>query len=278
MSENNAFDPNAPEGASAPSGGQYMTRKDFKLIVLATVFVSIAMIPVYFYMRERAYRATCVKNINGIMAALIIYSTEHDDRFPPLFSQNSKGEPDVDKDGIAYTWISDIYNLKSNRIDFVCPSASPEEYAYSANPNGGAPIPSTYGFYAPYSSFSTQIVDNPDTVIIIAETSNGGSNGSYDPKPFASKYDGYVIGWNTTNECVESNEDIFAVTRLAFPGTKDGKTDGATARHDTFINAVSASRIRIPLSPNGMATEYNPAKSLLTNHWQEPFRTKKMDQ
>ncbi len=275
MSENNAFDPNAPEGASAPSGGQYMTRKDFKLIVLVTIFLIIGMIPVYLYMREKAYKATCVRNINGMMAALTLYSAQHDDRFPPLYNENEKGEPDADANGIAYTWISDIYDLKGSRIDFVCPTASSEEYAYSANPNGGPPIPSTYGFYAPYASFSTPLVDNPDTVVILAETSNGGANMTYDPKPFASKYDGFVIGWDTTNDCSESNEDIHAVTRLAFPGTQDGKPDKGNGRHDRFINAISASRLKLALTPNNMATEFNPAKYMLTEHWQEPLRIKR---
>jgi hypothetical protein len=275
MSENTAFDPNAPEGSTAPSGGQYMTRKDFKLILLVTAFLIIGMVPVYLYMREKAYKATCVKNMGGIMEALMMYSTQHDDRFPPLFSENEKGEPDADANGIAYTWISDIYNLKASRIDFVCPSASKEEYAYSANPNGGDPIPSTYGFYAPYASFSINLVENPDTVVIIAETSNHGSANSYDPKPFSGKYDGYVIGWNNTNDCTESNEDVHAATRLAFPGSQDGKPDKANGRHDTFINAISASRLKLSLKPNNMITEFNPAKYLLTDHWQEPLRTKK---
>lgn len=278
MSENTAFDPNAPEGASAPSGGQYMTKKDFKLILLVTAFLIIGMIPVYLYMREKAYKATCVKNINGIMEALVMYSAQHDDRFPPLYNENEKGEPALDADGIPYTWISDIYNLKSSRIDFVCPSASKEEYAYSANPSGGAPIPSTYGFYAPYASFSTNLVENPDNVVIIAETSNKGANGSYDPKPFTGKYDGFIIGWNNTNDCVVSNEDVHSVTRLAFPGTQDGIPDRANGRHDQFINAISASRLKLTLKPNNMVTEFNPARYLLTDHWQEPLKTKRKQQ
>ena len=275
MSENTAFDPNAPEGASAPAGGQYMTRKDFKLIVLITGVLIIAMVPVYLYMREKAYKATCVKNINGMMEILSIYSAQHDDRFPPLYNENVNGEPDADKDGIAYTWISDIYPLKTSRIDFVCQTATKEDIAYSANPKGGDPIPSTYGFYAPYSSFSTELVENPDTVIILAETSNNGANQSFDPKPFADKNDGMIIGWPNSNDTTESNESIHAVTRLAFPGTQDGKPDKGNGRHDRTIYGISASRLKVILTPNDMATEFNPAKYLLTGHWQEPLRVKK---
>jgi hypothetical protein len=275
MSENTAFDPNAPEGATAPSGGQYMTKKDFRLIVLVTAFLIIGMIPVYLYMREKAFKATCVKNINGMMETLILYSAQHDDRFPPLYNENQKGEPATDSSGFAYTWVSDIYSLKSSRIDFVCPSAAKEEIAYSASPNGGAPIPSTYGFYAPFASYSTELVDNPDTVVILAETSNGGSNGTFDPKPFDGKYDGFVIGWPNTNECIESNDSIHSVTRLAFPGTQSGQPEKGNARHDKFINGISASRQKLKLFPNDMATEFDPAKFHLTGHWQEPLKAKK---
>ncbi len=279
MSENNAFDPSAPEGATAPSGGQYMTKKDFRMIVLVTFFLIIGMIPVYLYMREKAFKATCVKNMNGIMETLILYSTQHDDRFPPLYSENAQGEPETDANGYAYTWISDIYSLKSDRIDFVCPTASPEEWAYSANPTGGPPIPSTYGFYAPYASYSTVLVDNPDTVVILAETSNGGANGTFDPKPFGSKYDGFVIGWNNSNDFSgENNVDTKSVTRLAFPGTETGKPDKGNGRHSTFIYGISASRLKLTLTPNDMMTQYNPARYMLTGHWQEPLQPSKRKQ
>ncbi len=278
MSENTAFDPSAPEGSKGPGGGQYMTRKDFKIIVIITIVLTIAMIPLYLIMREKAYKATCVKNINGMMETLMIYSAQHDDRYPPLYYTDDKGQPDISKDGIAYTWISDIFPLKADRIDFTCPTASAEDIAYSANPKGGAPIPSTYGFYAPYASYSTELVENPDTVVILAETSNHGANMSYDPLPFTGKYDGFVIGWQNTNDCVESNDGIHSVTRLAFPGTQDGKPDLGIGRHDKTIYGISASRLRLTLTPKDMATEYNPAKSLLTGHWLEPLRTKSKKQ
>lgn len=276
MSENTAFDPNAPEGATAPSGGQYMTRKDFKLIVLITIVITIALVPVYLYMREKAFKATCVKNINGMMETLILYSTQHDDRFPPLYNENAKGEPDADANGIAYTWISDIYPLKSDRIDFVCPTADQADIAFSANPSGGAPIPSTYGFYAPYASYSTVLVDNPDTVVILAETANHGANRTFDPLPFDAKYDGMVIGWNNSNDFGDNkNVKTNSVTRLAFPDTADGRPDKGNGRHNTFIYGISASRLKLTLTPGDMMTEFNPAKYILTGHWQEPVQVGK---
>lgn len=277
MSENTAYDPSAPEGAASP-GGQYMTKKDAKWIIIVTFFLIIGMIPVYLFMREKAYKATCVKNINGVMEALTLYAAQHDDRFPPLYSENEQGEPVGQGDGAPYTWVSDVFPLMSDRVSFVCPSAGSDEYAYSMNPNGGAPIPSTYGFYAPYASYSTLLVDNPDTVIILAETSNGGANDTYDPKPFSTgKNDGFVIGWNNTN--LWPDETTKAVTRLAFPGTGGGEFGKGNGRHNSdgigMINAISASRLKVPLAPSDIATEYNASKYTLTGHWMEPIQRKK---
>ena len=271
MSENTAFDPAAPEG-DASAGSQYLSRKEAKLIIGIAAILFIAMIPIYLYMREKAYRSTCVKNLNGIREALTLYSAQHDDRFPPLYNENGKGEPDADANGYAYTWITDIYPLKNDRVDFICPTATIEDYAYSINPNGGAPIPSTYGFYAPYASYSTNLIDHQESVVVLAETSNKGANDTYDPKPFSStKYDGYIIGWNNSNEA--PNPDTHTVTRLAFPGSKDGTPSKAAGRHAQFINAVTASGMKIFLSPDDMRTDYNPAKYSLSGHWQEPPAT-----
>lgn len=273
MSENSSYDPSAPEG-STPVSSQYMSKRDVKLLLIISVPLILMLIPVYLYMREKAYKSTCIKNINGIMEAITLYSAQHDDRYPPAFADNGNGEPTLDADGYPYTWVSDVWSLKSDRVDFVCPTASKEEWAYSASPTGGAPIPSTYGFYAAYSSYSTQLVDNPDSVIILAETSNGGSHDTFDPHPFSNtKYDGYVIGWDNSNTWPDQNTK--SVTRLAFPGSRHGGTDKAEGRHDLMIYGINANRQREVLNPNNMLTDYNPSKFLLTGHWQEPLKSKK---
>ena len=279
MSENNAFDPSAPEGATAPSSGHYLTRKDAKFIGLATLVLAVGMIPIYLHMREKAFRVTCSKNLGGIMETMILYSTQHDDRFPPAFSENGKGEPDADANGVGYTWISDLYSLKSDRFDFVCPDATPEELTFSASPSGGAPIPSSYGYYAPYASYSSVLVDNQDVVVILSETSNRGANKTYDPKPFDSKYDGMIIGWNNSNDFGNGkNVDTRSVTRLAFPKTESGTSEKGDGRHGDFIYGISSSRVRLNLSPTDMLTEYNPSKYILTGHWQEPVQPGKRKQ
>ena len=79
-----------------------------------------------------------------------------------------------------------------------------------------------------------------------------------------------VIGWSNSNDFSgDNNVDTHSVTRLAFPGTSNGKPDKGNGRHNTFINAISASRLKLTLTPNDMMTEFNPAKYVLTGHWQE---------
>lgn len=273
MSENTTYDPAAPEGEQS-SGGQYLSKKDAKWLVVVSALLVVGLIPVYLYMREKAFQATCVKNMNGIMEAMILYSTQHDDRFPPLYNANTDGEPEEFNGGAPYTWVSDIWPLKSDRVEFVCPSASPDEYSYSANPTGGAPIASTYGFYAPYASYSTLLVDHPETVVILAETSNHGAATSYDPLPYkSSKYDGTVIAWDNSNDWPDENTKL--VTRLAFPGSQGGDASKANARHGKHINAISAARTKLFLFPTDMVTDYNPSKYTLSGRWQEPIHTKK---
>lgn len=270
MSENTAFDPNAPEGASGGVSSQYMSRKDFKWILGSIIVLCLLMTPIYFYMRDKAYKASCVKNMNGMMEALMVYASNHDDRYPPIHNGGA-GRPEVDSKGLPYTWISDIYSLKSDRITFVCQSASPEEASMSLDPATGEAIPSTYGFYTPYSTYSTNLVDNPDSVIVLAETSNGGSEDSYDPIPFQnSKWDGYAICWDNTNDWPD--DQTKSVTRLALRGSKDGPkaVDKAVGRHTTSIHAITASRLLLNLKPGSMITDYNRARFTLTGSWQEP--------
>lgn len=271
MSESSQYDPNAPEGAVSP-GAQYMSRRDLKWLLLSAAAVMVGMIPVYLYMRDKAYKATCIKNIGAIMEAMTIYATNHDDRLPPLYNMGENGEPFVDDRGLPYTWVSDIKPFMSTRASFVCPSASPEEYAYSADAANGDPIPSTYGFYAPYATAILSNIDDPNNVVLIAETSNHGSETSYNPKPFEStKNDGFVIAWNNSN--FEPDRETALITRLAFRGTIDGNINKAFGRHGV-VHAITASRQKKNLKAKDMVADYNPATYTLSGNWRQPIRPK----
>jgi|LakMenE18May11ns_1017448.scaffolds.fasta_scaffold9820519_1 hypothetical protein len=268
MSENTAYDPSAPEGASSP-GSQYLSRKDAKWLIGATIIVGIGLIPVYLYLRDKAWKSSCIKNMSGMMEAITIYAANSDDRMPPLYNTDDNGEPFLDKQGLPYTWISDIKPYSSDRISFICPAAKPEEIAYSVDANTGEPLGSTYGFYAPYATATIASIDDPNNVILLVETSNKGSQGSYDPLKFKSGGDdGFVVGWDNNN--FAPDKETQAVTRLAFRGTSNGSTEKGFGRHE-IIHGITASRQQKYLKPSMMLTEYNPATYSLAGSWRQPL-------
>ncbi len=269
MSENTAYDVDAPEGAKSP-GVQYMSRKDVKWILGATALILIGLIPVYISMRDKAFATTCKKNLSKIGEALQLYADQHDDRFPPVYEVGANGEPAVGPAGYPYTWISDIQPLMNVRATFVCPSADPSEYAYSASPTGGDPIPSTYGLYTAYSSSASKEADNADSIVLVAETANAGAVGSFDPLPYKStKQDGFLIGWDNSNAAPD--EATTAMTRLAFKNTSKGNYTQADGRHGFLIHAISVNRGLLYLKSEDIQTEYDRTKYSLAGKWREPL-------
>ena len=184
---------------------------------------------------------------------------------------NAEGEPFVASGSDApYTWISDIAPLLSKRTKLICPAADESEVAYSVNPEGGPPIGSTYGLYMPYANAIFGNIDSPDRVVLLTETSNAGSLGTYDPKPFKStKNDGMVVGWDNGN--FAPNQETQSVTRLAFKGTKNGPTGSAEGRHGEVIHAISAGRLKIYLNSSAMSTGFNKGTETLDFPWKEPI-------
>lgn len=271
MSENTAYDVDAPEGAKSP-GAQYMTRKDVKWILLATGLIMVGLIPVYISMRDKAYATTCKKNLSKIGEALQLYADQHDDRFPPVYEVGQNGEPSIGPAGYPYTWISDVQPLMSARASFVCPSADPSEYAYSASPTGGDAIPSTYGMYTAYSSSPVKEVENADNIVLVAETANAGALESLNPNPFTCKQDGFLIGWDNSNEAPD--EATTAITRLAFQKTAKGNFTQAQGRHGLISHAISVNRGLMYLKSEDIQTEYDRTKYSLAGKWREPLMNK----
>lgn len=267
-----AYDVDAPEGAKSP-GSQYLSRKDAKWILGVTAIVIVGLIPVYFSMREKAFKSTCVKNMGAIMEAIDLYASQHDDRLPPVYEAQANGEPQVDDRGYPITWVSEVAPLLSARASFVCPSADPSEYSYSVNMTGGEPIASTYGYYGAYSGHPAKEIDSPENVVLLAETSNGGAKGTFDPLPFENcKYDGFVIGWNNSNE--EPTEDTSSVTRLAFAGTSKGDFSLGQPRHGQVIHAITANRGKRNLTSSDAVTRYDRSKYALGGLWRQPITTR----
>jgi hypothetical protein len=249
------YDPTAPEG-ELPSRGQYMTRRDLKVIGAAILVFAVVSVPVYRMLLKQTESSRCTRNMQGIYEALTLYASEHDGRYPPIDRAESIGSiaPSLGEDGHVYTWASDVAGYLNARASFQCPSAQDSELVTTEDPRGPhKTLLSSYGMYSAYGTVLTSLVETPDTTIIVAETSNGGAQGTYDPLPLKSAGgqalpDGFVMGWDNGNENPEKTSSF--VTRLAFPGTANGKFLGdGDARHGNTIHMLTAGGSMIDAKP-----------------------------
>jgi hypothetical protein len=199
-----------------------------------------------------------------------LYATDHDDRLPPVYrTEGDNMTPGLgETTGRPWTYVSDIVLQMSDRANFVCPSAKPDEIVQNEHPQSGTKlIPSTYGMYQPYGTALRSSIPDPGQTIILAETSNHGAQGSFDPMPF--KYDGFVIGWNDANDHPTSSTN--AVTRLAFRGVTDGKFSEETqSRHDSGIHAVTANGQLLTLKPTDSRVTIQKSTGLPIGFWNFP--------
>jgi hypothetical protein len=221
------YDPQATE-EEASAKSQYLSFKDIKVLGLVMIGLVVLLIPIYNMGKKNSEKARCVQNFKSMFDAINVYSKDHDDGLPPLYVQGEGGLPATNNQGQPYAWISDTAGYMSTRASFLCPAATPGEEVVVQSPTGGAPVPSTYGMYAPYGGVKTFNIERADSTILLSETSNEGSNNTFDPLRF--KNDGIVVGWNDSND--QSTTDSTHVTRLAFRGSAGGAFTDVTGRHD----------------------------------------------
>jgi hypothetical protein len=262
------YDPTAPEG-EVSGRGQYMTKRDLKVILTSLAVLGVLAIPVYRFLLSRTESSRCTRNMQGISEALTLYATEHDGRYPPIDRTESvQGiTPALGDTGKVYTWASDISGYMNARASFQCPSAEESELVKTEDPRGdNKTILTSYGMYSAYGSCLTSLVENPDQTIIIAETSNQGARNTSDPAPMVSLSgqplpDGFVMGWNDGNDSPTKQSSY--ITRLAFQDSKGGKfSNDRGARHGDSIHVLSSSGqlidARPPSSNFGSLKRVNP--------------------
>ncbi len=222
----------------------YVGKKDWKILAIFLIPVSIVIWMLYSKQLKQAQEAICDQNLAQIQKAMGVYMETNNGRFPPAFVETSDHQPMMIQSGrveAPHTWISQIYGGFEKRASFVCPSALAEEYASNLHPEEThTTINSTYGMYLPRSGWPESLLQNPEQAILIAETSNHGSNSSFNPKPYPVAPDGSVIGWDDGN--VEMTPNSRFATRLAFQETTNGKFQPmGPARHETRIHVLFAS-------------------------------------
>lgn len=273
-----AYDPNAPE--DKPSGNQYISKKDFRTILIAVGCLALLLYPVYRWAADNSARATCNRNVKAIFQAMEQYALDKDDRFPVVFYTEDGETPGGTESGLPRTWASDIAAYMNPRASFKCPSASAEDVSIvegSSAWNGGKPIELSYGMYIPYSEVLRSTVENPNMVVIIAETSSGGANNTYNPKPLG-KGDGYAIGWDNSN--TQPTMETKFVTRLGFPNTSDGQFTAEDAGRHTVdqngkprgvVHALTANGSKFNLLPEMARVEMDKSMQLPTGTWATPI-------
>jgi hypothetical protein len=256
-------------------------------------------------MEKNSERARCTANIKAINEAISLYAQEHDGRYPPVARGDLTDQglvPTLGASGHVYTWASDVANYMSLRASFLCPSAESDEIVYVEDPRTDSKtIALSYGMYAPYSGYLTTTVENPDQTIIVAETSNLGSEGTYDPCPYLATVpgksgqgvepacgkgsgsklpDGFVIGWSDSNltptlTVIDKDGTVKRgsrdVTRLAFSGSSNGVFDDKVtqARHGDTIHGLTATGERMNLTPE-MAAFYSANGRHINPAWTVP--------
>lgn len=272
---NDLYDPQAVEHQSTAS--QYLTLNDVKKIGLVVIAIAILLIPIYRWMLANSEKTRCKQSMRAIAEAINLYAQEHDNRYPPVGRTESQLSvvPTIGDHGYAYTWASDIQPLMNKRHGLRCPTASDQEAMQTEDPaDSSKAFPLTYGIYGPYAGFQTSLIDNPDSVILLAETANRGAGNTFDPKPLVSldgkqRDDAFVIGWDTGGTYPTDQSKY--VTRLAYPETKGGQfVFNGESRHGKAIHFMTASGKLVTGGPQTAQIARNRDTGAITGYWAVP--------
>jgi len=234
------YDPDATD--TAPVGrSQYVSKKDIRIVAVALIVAAIAAVPLYRKYRDQAYARTCFANMRAVHQAVTGYMSQNDDHLPPVYYPDAEGNP-VLVDGVPVTWVTLVQPDMSKRLSFTCPSATEDEVSKSLGSTETGPLPSTYGMLTPLGLKGRIDFETPGETVLVAETSNHGSQTSYNPLTFKDQVnDGFAIGYEKAQDFpdVDTQKSNF-VTRLAFRGTAKGTFDAnAEPRHSAGINYVT---------------------------------------
>lgn len=234
-----AFDAQEPEESSGGKN-QYLTRKDFVLVLVGFVLILLCLIPLYITLKDQRDQHLCRQNFKAIFSAMSQYMASNDDSLPPAYVSNVDGTPYLQKNHVI-TWATLIEDYMGARTSFDCPAARDEEKVATVSMKSGArEMTTSYGMFLPYSAYPRNLIANLTDVALVSETTNGGARDSYDPFPFKSEggkaapYDGFGICFDDSNKGYKAGQ---LATRLAFYGTSKGVFDDAAtqSRHRNGI-------------------------------------------
>ncbi|MCO5296901.1 MAG: hypothetical protein M9921_08590 [Fimbriimonadaceae bacterium] len=225
-----SFDPSEVDERPRTS---HLSKKELRNLLLGLALLLAILWPIYAVMKGNSERHLCSKNFQAIATAMGLYMADHGDRFPPVYATAGGDTPLTDDEGRPFTWCSLLEPYFTERATFVCPTATEEENVRSQAGQSSGTLRSSYGMFTPYGGYYKETVSNLSQIVLVAETSNFGARDTYDPNKFMDAdgkpvpQDGFAIGFDR-----DSVAQARAVTRLALPGTSDGKFEkDDSARH-----------------------------------------------
>jgi len=251
-------DPYDPEETEGRRGNQYVTKKDFRLVLIVVVILAVVAWPIYIYLLGQVNSSLCNKNVKNIGEALLAYVRDNDDHLPFTYERAGYDTNEMAvHNGYAYTWQWAIEPyVTGGWRTFRCPAAQDVEHTKTADPTSGAVHVSDYGMLDGYSGLDWSTIPYPDQKVIIGETSNRGALNTYDPMPLMAggvplQYDGFEIGFNDSQDypiadTVDDKGIVTApgtrfATRLAYPNTSRADFDHESeSRHPGGIHFLSA--------------------------------------
>jgi hypothetical protein len=252
---------------------QYISKRDIKVFGLALLGLAILLSPVYFVLKENSDSYICKRNMQAIAKAVMLYSAENNDRLPPAYVTMDGVTPFVENGGV-YTWAYLVQPQMKRGASFQCPKASEAECYVDHDSETGKPMLVSYGMYLPMGGMPISSISNPESAILITETSSLGSEDTFDPHPLKDAdgnlvKDGFIVTWSTGN--LLSEDPVNAVTRLAFSGTKTGefKKDGR-ARHPDGNHFITVNGASVSLPPTAARVEWDTKRKKIVGRWMVP--------
>jgi hypothetical protein len=222
----------------------YVSKRDLVWALVAAGMIITVFALLYSHFKREAEKTVCRRNLKHIGESLNLYLFDNNDRYPPAFAANEAGHVALEG-GLPVTWVSLLFENLNRRATFVCPTADPSEYSHNDRPASTASIPSTYGFYMARGFYEQSRLAYPGESAVIAETSNRGAMGTFDPEPLTDAdgrtlpNDGFLIGWDDGNMAASPASRL--VTRLAFSGTAGGNfAEDRRSRHGEGIHVLRA--------------------------------------
>jgi len=192
------------------------------LVVIAIIAILAAILfPVFGRARENARRSSCQSNMKQLMLAVVQYTNDNDERFPPSFTVLN---------GSQISWAQFIQPyIKSTQI-FVCPSDSTTSTATSPpadlpfnmanSAEYGPRRPVSYGIngqftfagpvYPSYIGITTMQVIKPTTTMLLSDGVSdlrvGNANRDSNPSEWDELRAGFIINAWTTARAATTSE------------------------------------------------------------------------